>query len=151
MTSISLIPQRLLQVQTLKHSLFPSLAFTCILSWYTIAIDLVARAGLSPIKSRLWVQEGRDKKKQDHMVFVCFHLGKQRDGQAEPGKPPFNKTAVDRLSQDGFSLLLWRDPPYSKEITGTPCVSTAQRKTNISSVPGEGRLSSQLRSGLYCL
>lgn len=90
MTSISLIPQRLLQVQTLKHSLFPSLAFTCILSWHKIAIDLGARAGLSTIKSGFWVQEGRDKKKQNHMVFVYFHLGKQRDGQAEPGKPPFN-------------------------------------------------------------
>lgn len=90
MTSILLIPQRLLQVQTLKHWLFPSLTFTCILSWHTIAIDLGARAGLNTIMSRFWVQEGRDKKKQDHMVFVCFHLGKQRVGQAEPGKPPFN-------------------------------------------------------------
>lgn len=49
-------------------------------------MDFEATAGYNIITSKLWLQEGRYKKQQDHMVFVCFHISKQRDGQAEPGE-----------------------------------------------------------------
>lgn len=60
-------------------------------------------------------------------------------GRQSRGKPPFNQTAVHRFPKTWLSLLLWQDPPYPNEASSSIQasvglhVSTAQRKTNISS------------------
>lgn len=97
------------------------------------------------ITSKLWLQEGRYKKQQDHMVFVCFHISKQRDRWAEPGEASTNPNSCAWVSpRQGLvaagagSPTPWgRSLPF-KHWWDSVCL-TAQRKTGISGGPSAGQ------------